>query len=59
MIVDRNDDGQTITHETLWTRTGYELFSEMKKFADSFDPSLAEFLSFGIKTFLLVSSRFL
>jgi hypothetical protein len=35
MTIDGNCDGQAITYETLWHRTGYELFLKMKDFADS------------------------
>lgn len=35
IAIDSNRDGQAITYETLWHRTGYELFLEMREFADS------------------------
>lgn len=35
IIIDSNCDGKVITYETLWHRSGYELFLEMKEFADS------------------------
>lgn len=35
ITIDSNCDGQAITYETLWHRTGYELFLEMKEFADA------------------------
>lgn len=35
ITIDNNCDGKAITHETFWHRPGYELFLEMKTFADS------------------------
>lgn len=35
ITIDANCDGKVITYETLWHRPGYELFLEMKAFADS------------------------
>ena len=35
ITIDSNCDGQAITYETLWHRSGYELFWEMKEFADA------------------------
>lgn len=35
IAIDGNCDGQAITYETLWHRSGYELFLEMREFADS------------------------
>jgi hypothetical protein len=35
VTIDGNCDGKAITYETLWHRRGYELFLEMKQYADS------------------------
>jgi hypothetical protein len=35
ITIDANCDGQAISYETLWHRPGYELFLEMKEFANS------------------------
>lgn len=35
ITIDGNNEGQVITYETLWHRSGYELFLEMKEFADA------------------------
>ncbi len=35
IIIDSNCDGRAITFETLWHRPGYELFLEMKEFANA------------------------
>ena len=35
ITIDGNCDGQVITYETLWHRPGYELFLEMKEFANA------------------------
>jgi hypothetical protein len=33
IVIDSNHDGQAITYDTLWHRTGYALFLEMREFA--------------------------
>lgn len=35
ITIDSSCDGKAITYETLWHRSGYELFLEMRKFAGS------------------------
>lgn len=35
ITIDSNCDGRAITYETLWHNPGYELFLEMKAFADA------------------------
>lgn len=35
ITIDESYEGKVITHETLWHRRGYELFMEMREFADS------------------------
>ncbi len=35
ITIDGKCDGQVITYETLWHRSGYELFLEMKEFANA------------------------
>jgi hypothetical protein len=39
ITIDINCDGKDITFETLWHRPGYELFLEMKEFAESLPES--------------------
>ncbi len=39
ITIDKNCDGKVITYETLWRQLGYELFLEMKEFANSLPES--------------------